>query len=37
MSMITDRIGWNEVLLPIDQNYDKIWILVIYFHLKKNS
>ena len=37
MSMITDRIGWNEVLLPIDQNYDKIWILVIYFHLKKKT
>ena len=25
MSMITDRIGRHEVLLPINQNYDKIW------------
>ena len=25
MSMITDRIGQQEVLLPINQNYDKIW------------
>ena len=24
-SMITDRIGRHEVLLPINQNYDKIW------------
>ena len=24
MSMITDRIGQQEVLLPINQNYDKI-------------
>ena len=23
-SMITDRIGQNEVLLPINQNYDEI-------------
>ena len=23
--MITDRIGWHEVLLPINQNSDKIW------------
>ena len=23
-SMITDRIGRHEVLLPINQNYDKI-------------
>jgi len=23
-SMITDRIGWHDVLLPINQNYDKI-------------
>ena len=23
--MITDRIGRHDVLLPIDQNYDKIW------------
>ena len=25
MSMITDRIGQQEVLFPINQNYDKIW------------
>ena len=25
MSMIADRIGQQEVLLPINQNYDKIW------------
>ena len=24
MSMILDRIIWHEVLLPINQNYDKI-------------
>ena len=24
MSMITDRIGQQEVLFPINQNYDKI-------------
>ena len=23
--IITDWIGWHEVLLPINQNYDKIW------------
>ena len=23
-SMITDRIGRHEVLLPVNQNYDKI-------------
>ena len=23
--MITNRIGRHEVLLPINQNYDKIW------------
>ena len=26
-SMITDRIGWQEVLLPINHNYNKIWAL----------
>ena len=26
-SMITDRIGWEEVLLPINHNYNKIWAL----------
>ena len=25
LSMITDRIGWHAVLLPINENYDKIW------------
>ena len=25
INMITDRIGQHEVLLPINQNYDKIW------------
>ena len=24
-SAITDRIGLHKVLLPINQNYDKIW------------
>ena len=24
-SMISDRIGQQEGLLPINQNYDKIW------------
>ena len=24
-SMITDRIGWHEVLLAINHNYNKIW------------
>ena len=24
MSMITERVGQQEVLLPINQNYDKI-------------
>ena len=23
-SMITERIGWHKVLLPINHNYDKI-------------
>ena len=23
--MITDRVGRHDVLLPINQNYDKIW------------
>ena len=23
--MITDTIGWHEVLLPMNQNYEKIW------------
>lgn len=23
--MITDTIGWHEVLLTMNQNYDKIW------------
>ena len=39
MSMITDRIGQHEVLLPINQNYDKIWernwTSVVRFHIKK--
>ena len=25
MSMTADQIEWHEVLLPINQNYDKIW------------
>ena len=25
MSMITEKVGQQEVLLPIYQNYDKIW------------
>ena len=25
MTMIADTIGWHEVLLPMNQNYDKIW------------
>ena len=37
--MITDRIGQHEVLLPINQDYDKIWernwTSVVRFHIKK--
>ena len=38
MSMTADQIEWQEVLLPINQNYDKIWerkwTSVIHFHKK---
>ena len=41
MSMITDRIGQHELLLPINQNYDKIWDgtwhYVIRVHEKKTT
>ena len=36
--MTADQIEWQEVLLPINQNYDKIWerkwTSVIHFHKK---
>ena len=39
--MITDRIGQHEVLLPINQDYDKIWernwTSVVRFHIKKKK
>ena len=39
--MIKDRIGRHEVLLPINEDYEKIqernWTSVIRFHLKKNQ
>ena len=25
ISVITDLIGWHEVLLPINEKYEKIW------------
>ena len=38
---ITERIGWHKVLLPLNQNYDKIWERnkksVVYFHKKKKQ
>ena len=39
MSMITNRIGWQEVLLAINRNYDNIWemTLVTCFHRKKQK
>ena len=40
MSMITDRIGQHELLLPINQNYDKIWDgtrHLLYVFMKKNQ
>ena len=41
MSMITDRIRRNLVLLLISQNYDKIWVrnqtLVTLFQMKKKK
>ena len=30
-SMITDRIGWHEVLLPINHNYNKICDILGFF------
>ena len=33
-SMITDRIGWHEVLLPIDHNCNKICDILSLFWLK---
>ena len=40
-SMITERIGRHEVLLPINQNYDKIrernYSSIIRFHLEKQQ
>ena len=40
-SMITDRIGQHKVLLPINQNYDKIKernnTFVLHFYNKKNQ
>ena len=40
MSMITDRIGQHELLLPINQNYDKIWDgtrHLLYVFMKKKT
>ena len=33
-SMITDRIGRNEVLLPINHNYNKICDILGFFKVK---
>ena len=30
-SMVTDRIGRHEVLLPINHNFNKIWDIIGYF------
>ena len=35
-SMITDRIGWHEVLLPINHNFNKICDIIGYF-LNQNT
>ena len=40
MIMIMNTIGWHEVLLPMNQNYDKIWKKLdigCMFSLKKNQ
>ena len=40
MSMITDKIGQHELLLPINQNYDKIWDgtrHLLYVFMKKKT
>ena len=34
MSMITDQIGWHKVLLPINQNYNKICDVLGFFPIK---
>ena len=36
MSMITDRIGRHEVLLPINHNFNKICVIIGYF-LNQNT
>ena len=36
-SMITDRIGRHEVLLPINHNYNKICYILDYFLIKKQE
>ena len=36
MSMITDRIGQHEVLLPINHNFNKICDIIGYF-LNQNT
>ena len=33
-SMITDQIGWHEVLLPINNNYNKISYILFFFLIK---
>ena len=33
-SMITDRIGRNEVLLPINHNYNKICVVLALLKIK---
>ena len=32
--MITDQIGWHEVLLPITKNYNKISYILFFFLIK---
>ena len=36
-SMITDRIGRHEVLLPINHNFDKICDIIGYFFKSKHK
>ena len=33
-SMISERIGWHEVLLPINRNYNKICDFLGFFLIK---
>ena len=36
-SMITDRIGWHEVLLPINHNFNKICYIRLFFCNKNTN